>query len=733
MSPKTLTIRGEREIALLAIDRVSSFTLGFLVIFDSISALSSQFPIRPWQYLFVICAISLWTLGQYIIIKTRNTLSFAPLLIFLVMTPVLVGDRATHSWISNGLSCIVTVVYLTGTGNLIFSGLSGLVMAIAQYLIAQAQLPSNSDFADIQYFRGYFSFIWIGLVCYFLIRIRIRYLDICDRMDEELDDLRGSMYFRRKYLKNRNLRDYLNLQLHGTVLNSLIVLRNRSQSEPLQKGILADSLDHEISDLRLQVAAKSKSFRETLESEIVPNLAQRLMVKVKEFEEVQFDATLQIQLGEIYREILLNIERHTSAKNARISLLRIGSERYQLVIHEDSPAFTQGIPTDTLIATAQKSKTMARLVIPLNAQYEVSAGPDSSQLKHVVQFSTADLENDPLNELKTLRFRATDTLADGFLKLSFFYGVAILPGLFIEGIPTPQVLLVATALLFTFWGIYGSKLRELSTFLALIAALLILPTLVIANTACSSIPALAWVFNGILASVFLLSSRSENVFARWLPGSIFLLEALITIPTFPTACSRILAGSTPGIIFVMLASFVVGRIRNQNLTADAYLSRQAEIDETNVSATESLISVSRDTLLNDLSKFAIDFDDRFITQTDQEHALNLMIQRIRAFLICSEFYEFEPARSLHNWVLERIDRGRETRVNIVGDGEFAVDPLEWIEALGAIDKESGTELLVVGILNTDRLTLQITSPADKTAKITEALANRRISIPVLQA
>jgi hypothetical protein len=138
-------------------------------------------------------------------------------------------------------------------------------------------------------------------------------------------------------------------------------------------------------------------------------------------------------------------------------------------------------------------------------------------------------------------------------------------------------------------------------------------------------------------------------------------------------------------------------------------------------------------LLNDLSKFATDFDNKFTTQIDQEHALNLMIQRIRAFLICSEFYEFEPARTLHNWVLERIDRGRETRVNIVGDGEFAVDPLEWIEALGAIDKESGPKLLVVGILNTDRLTLQITSPADKTAKITEALANRRISIPVLQA
>jgi hypothetical protein len=351
----------------------------------------------------------------------------------------------------------------------------------------------------------------------------------------------------------------------------------------------------------------------------------------------------------------------------------------------------------------------------------------------VVQFSTSDLENDPLNELKALRFRATDTLADGFLKLSLFYGLAILPGLFINGIPVAQVLLMATALLFTFWGIYGSKLRELSAFFGLIAALLIIPTLIIPITTCSSIPAVAWVFNGILASVFLLSSRSENVFIRWLPGSIFLIEALITIPAFPTACSRILAGSTPGIIFIMLASFVVGRIRNQNLSADAFLSRQAEIEETNVSATESLISVSRETLLNDLSKFATDFDNKFTTQIDQEHALNLMIQRIRAFLICSEFYEFEPARSLHNWVLERIDRGRETRVNIVGDGEFAVDPLEWIEALGAIDKESGPELLVVGILNTDRLTLQITSPADKTAKITEALANRRISIPVLQA
>ena len=529
------------------------------------------------------------------------------------------------------------------------------------------------------------------------------------------------------------MRDYLNLQLHGTVLNSLIVLRNRSQSERLQRGTLADSLNHEIADLRKQVATKSENFAETLESEIVPNLAQRLTVKIDKFEDVRFDATLQIQLGEIYREILLNIERHTAAKNAAISLIHLGNERYQLIIDEDSPAFTHDGPVETLVTSAQKSKTVARLASPLNADYKVSAAANSHKLKHVVQFSTSDLENDPLNELKALRFRATDTLADGFLKLSLFYGLAILPGLFINGIPVAQVLLMATALLFTFWGIYGSKLRELSAFFGLIAALLIIPTLIIPITTCSSIPAVAWVFNGIFASVFLLSSRSENVFIRWLPGSIFLIEALITIPTFPTACSRILAGSTPGIIFIMLASFVVGRIRNQNLSADSFLSRQAEIDETNVSATESLISVSRETLLNDLSKFATDFDNKFTTQIDQEHALNLMIQRIRAFLICSEFYEFEPARSLHHWVLERIDRGRETRVNIVGDGEFAVDPLEWIEALGVIDKESGPELLVVGILNTDRLTLQISSPADKTEVITQALANRRISIPVLRA
>jgi hypothetical protein len=735
MSSKTptLTVRGEREIALLAIDRVSSFTLAFLAVFDSIAALTSQFPIRPWQYLFAIGAISLWVLGQFLITKFQSSLSFAPLLIYLVFTPVFVGDQASHSWISNGLNCIVTVIYFTGTGNLIFSGVSGFALAIIQYLIAGAQLSSNNDLSDIQYFHGYFSYIWIGLVCYFLIRIRIRYLEICDQIDEELEELRGSMYFRRKYLKNRNLRDYLNLQLHGTVLNSLIVLRNRSQVQLLHKNDLADSLNQEITDLRIQVAAKGENFRETLESEIVPNLSHRLSISIEEFSEVEFEPTLQIQLGEIYREILLNVQRHTSATSAQISLVHLSESDYQIVVFEDSPAASQVVSINSFATNAEKSKTLARLIKPLNASYRVSADVANKMLKHQVQFSTANLEKDPLQELKSLRFRATETLADGFLKLSFYYGLAILPGLIVNGIPAVQKFLVAAALISTACGIYGSRFRETFAVLALLFALLILPTLAGSNAACASIPALAWVFNGILASVFLISSRSENVFARWLPGSIFLVEALLTIPIFPTACNRILAGSTPGIIFIMLASFVVGRIRNQNLSADAFLSRQAEIEETNVSATESLIAVARETLLNDLSTFAHDFDRKFTTQIEQEHALNLMIQKIRAFLICSEFYEFEPARTLYNWVLERIDRGRETRVNIVGDGEFAVNPSEWMEALGALDKETKEESLVFSILNTDVLTLQITSPSDKAAEITQALKDRRISIPVLHA
>jgi signal transduction histidine kinase len=491
-------------------------------------------------------------------------------------------------------------------------------------------------------------------------------------------------------------------------------------------------LEGELSALTIESTNVTKNLSDVLRMEIFPNLAQRLNIQIESIDSVQFDHTLQLQVVEIFREILLNIERHSQARNSVASLRHVGGSQYQVLVTDDSPLQSQTIMNSELAINAEKSKTLARLLKPLNAHYSVGVNPSSKLLEHVVQFSTVTLESNPLNELRILRYRAGETLADGFLKLSFFYGLTILPGLYIKGIPLLQTCLLTISLLFTGGAIFGVRYRKMSAVLALSFALIILPSLQLQSASCETFPALAWLFNGLLSCVFILSAVSENALARWLPGIAFLIESLLTIVTFPDSCNKILAGSTPGIILVLLAGFIVGRIRNQNLAADAYLSRQAEIEETNVSATEGLISVARDNLLSELSTFSAQFDSQHKTQSQQERALNLMIQKIRLFLICSEFFEHEQARALYNWAIQRIDNGFETRISILGNGEFVIDPSTWAEALMVIDEISGEQNLVLVILNTETLSLQLDSPQEKAGELVQRLNSLRISIPVFQ-
>ena len=729
----TPVVRSEREIARLAIDKVSSYTLAFLAAYEAGAAIWSSIPVALWQYLIALTSILLWGIGQFIILRTSHPLSFAPLLIFLMIAPILVGDRATQPWISNGLNCIVAVVYFTGTGNRIFSTLSAIAIAFLQFSVAHAHLPSNTDLADIEYFGSFFSTIWVLLVAFFLIKMRTRYLNICDQIDDELDELRSRMFFRRQYLKKRNLRDYLNLQLHGTVLNSIIVLRNRAQESELPQGVVKETVQRELKELELSSQLKTGNLLEAVETELLPQVALRLHKNIQDFSSAKFEPTLQLQLVEIYREILINIERHTPAQNVDISLKKLSESRYHIIVREDSPQHIQHLNIDDMILNAESSKSIARLIKPLNAHFEVRAIESKWRLERRIEFSTAAIETNPLSELKRLRYGATTTLSDGFLQLSLVYGFAILPGLFIKGAPTRETIIFTFALCFTAWGMYGSRYKQQSAWLGTCAALLILPSLEIQQASCTDIPALAWIFNGMLASVFLISARSENAYVKWIPCSIFLIESISTILTFPKSCNSILAGSTPGIVLIMVGAFLVGRLRNQNLAADSNLSREAENEETNVSATEELTTFARDSLLGDLSRFAETFDENAFTQVQQILALNLSIQKIRAFLICSEFYEYEHSRTLFHWVTERIENGWETKINILGDGKFLVEPSEWADALSSIEELGGQQELTLSVLNTGRMTIQLSLPQEQTEDLKRRFANMGLAISVVQA
>jgi len=595
---------------------------------------------------------------------------------------------------------------MTGTGNREISYMSAATIAVTEYVIAKAHLPSTSDLSDIQYFGSYFSSLWILVVTVAMVRMRVEYLNMCDAMDIELDELRTRMFYRRQFLKRMNLRDFLNLQLHGTVLNSLLVLRNRAEDRGIDPQELRDAISKELSEIRNEIQIKDGDLSTTIAEQFPGARLGNVKLSIGKIESEHFSQFLRLQIIEIIREVVINAERHANATNARIHIVHLDGSEFELKIEDDSTRDSTNRGRETA-AAAMQSKSIARLTKGIAATYTAELSDDGLSVIHTVRFSTGIAESDPVTELKRLRYAAVEVLAKSFLRMSIIYGLVITPGLFIKGAPTAERIIFAFSVLVGTWAIFGHKFSSVARWAAMLSALSILPLLEFHTTPCSSIPALAWMFNGILASVFLVSSKTESPVLRWLPGIVFLAESLLTTINFPHSCNSILAGSTPGIIFILVTAFLIGRIRNRNLANDARLSRQADADETNVEATEQLVSLARQEILEDLKSFVTNYEIPPTDKVLQVQSLNLEIQKIRAFLLCSEYFEHEPARELYRWVVERASNGNEIKLNIVGEGQFHVSLEDWIQTLSILNQSDFLKINNMTVLNTSGVEIGI--------------------------
>ena len=125
-------VRSEREIATIAIRRVSSVTLGIFAAYEIIAAFTSANPIHFWQFAFAAVTSALYLGGFIHVSRTNSPLSYAPLLGFFIFVPLIVDRAAQYPWISNGLTCIIAAVYMTGTGDARISCIGAAFIAVVQ-------------------------------------------------------------------------------------------------------------------------------------------------------------------------------------------------------------------------------------------------------------------------------------------------------------------------------------------------------------------------------------------------------------------------------------------------------------------------------------------------------------------------------------------------------------------------------------------------------------------------
>lgn len=106
-----------REIVELEWRKVTSIAWPVISSLSIISALLSQTPIKRWQVLYTIGL--LLTLLTSFILRRYDVLKFSdtPTVLYLLIAPLIIGDKPDTSWTSLGMIVFAAVIYFSTLEN----------------------------------------------------------------------------------------------------------------------------------------------------------------------------------------------------------------------------------------------------------------------------------------------------------------------------------------------------------------------------------------------------------------------------------------------------------------------------------------------------------------------------------------------------------------------------------------------------------------------------------------
>ena len=682
------TPRGERELALITIDRVTLTTLALLVILLNAQAFMSDNPITYWQFVFAFLTLISWLYGTLKVRSTGSQYVFLPLFTIFLAAPFVCQPWVTHSWTSYGLIVVATVVYVSALPSTFIAFAFIFLCLVLQALSTQLNLRSLTDNADLSYAGNYFSSTWVLLVGTMLFVIRGKYLKFCNDIDLQLAELEEQEKVRSRNIRLLNSQDSKNLKMHGTVLNTLLVIKGNLESGAGFDQALS-RLKKETSDLEGINTPVPSRFIDQILAEATTNSAQTMAVEVKEFSLPELSVSIERQVLEICREMLINFGRHTSATSVEISLLDLKNGTCKLIFTENSPDVMAEQWSDSQVLSALKSKTMNRLVRGLNGEWKVER--NGVQIVQNIVFTLSPFDQEPAEEIKKLRGASFDLIRGSFPLISIFYGFILLPALiYLHQLTLTNLLftLSLTIAAIAFKLSAEHRLRLPASLLSACLGLLVLPVAEWQITSCSELKVMPWIFNGLLAPILLVSVITSNLFLKWIPLFLFTAEATVSIGIFPKACHQILQGSTPGLILIGVSALLIGlaRSRAQNrddLTSLSVRSHSAEFDLVNTQLADA-----RRLLLKSLGKLSSKLDSQGSNRLELLERVTLEIQKIRAFLLCSEYFELHSMRILSELIGKRIDRGLPTKLSLNNSEVFRDFDEELVQFISIIFEES---------------------------------------------
>jgi hypothetical protein len=688
-----------QEIAVLEWKSVTSLAWPVLSVIFGFQALLAETPIKNWQIFYIIgLFISnsiTWALSKF----SRFTFSSTPIVLYLLISPIALGDLPRNSWMSIGLAIFAAVIYFSMLESLALSISVVVILTFFQSYVASKNLVSITDNLDISYLDSYFSTLWTLIMGIASIFIRRRYLVVAGLIQETVNEEIEKSISQLRKLKQVNEKDSRNLRLHGTVLNTLIYIKNLlGQGSSI--GNAEEILIEEIKTLNSEShKLDSRNFLQKLEAMISQRALNRISVSITSFTEELDSPQLEESCIEIIRELILNSEKHTLATSAVISITRQGGNEIQISYIDNSVSHLPMRERYAAVEKSRESQTMQNLMDSYGARMTISLAKGRKFRKLEVYVPKINLELELKSTLAKSRVAGLNDFSLNYVRAGALVALLSLPGYFFAGLNRQTLTLTATMVI-CLYLVLKFPHSKLPTGLLFISALSIIPSVSYNISECSQLNPVPWIFNHILTVGFFAAIQFKNFFLKWLPILIFSIECIFFPIFYPVACQKIFLGSIPAIPLIIVLARSVLAIRKREVSFDdsesIEIARLARV----LTSTDDYRENAYNKLLQDLSRFSglLQMRTGDIVSVEQ---ISLMIQRIQTFLVCSEHFDSELIRKTYELFTEKQLENIPGRVVLHGENFSHVESIHSIdgvmEALRAIKANRSVSLTVVNV------------------------------------
>ena len=724
-----MQISPERDIFEYDGRRAALIVWALLTLSQVISLIRLDQQIHSWQVIAISLYAASLAISLFIEYTTQSILSFLPSLAAHQLLPIFFGNNSQSPWVSYGLVTVVSIVYLNLIDNTkaIVAGVIGLSGLL--YFVSKLGFNAISDNLDNSLLNGYFSTTWCLIVGIGALVIKQSYLKYSNAIELTISKIYQLQFIEKAKLTQLNLRDFENSQLHGTILNTLIAVRNAPHlisnralvSEYLRKDLALlnkDSSHPRLSAENILGDMSSLSFQRDIEISL--DIEARL----------RFTTELENLIREILREMVLNTKKHTSASSCHIKIFTVEYKSNELIDGDlldrnivieatDNSLELSELSSKVLEVESRKSISLQRLIRNIQGSLEIFAEENFITRRVILPMPSDGKQY--VERIIKLRSEAIKFVGIGYISLSFIFGTIAFPGYLYLGLGKLVTCLLIAHFLFTGTALIFRRKSAILAGLGAVFAISIFPIMSLEQYSCSNIQYLPWLFNSIIGSVFLFSMLVTNRVLRWVPALVFYIACNQITAELPTECKHLLDGSTPGILLISLVAIGISYARKRDLTYEERFISSAQREFARIDNFRDKVVDERNTLIAKIEAFT-DSLETDQSNRDLTEEISTLILEIRAFLLLSEYLGVPLIQTLHTFIHARFEAGYRTHLEI-NCSEFpsTINERQAGKAIQEIKKWAGDRTIRITLSRSEELLhLQASLEPNQTSEESEA-------------